>query len=133
MDKRSEKAKNLQNIIDKLNGKPIECNECPKHFINSQFLKKHKINKHKKLDENNNTDECKVISTDPKKSVDVKQKRFECKLCKKTYSFRFNLHRHKKHQHGDAKKSFKCEICPSTFTWKFNLYRHLKSSHRKDK
>ena len=55
--------------------------------------------------------------------------RFECTICKKTFTQMGALDTHKKTIHGGQRGSFKCERCDQTFAYSQSLQRHKRSIH----
>ena len=56
-------------------------------------------------------------------------KTFQCETCKKLFTRKFNLQRHKE-QCGQNKVEHSCHRCPKTFSRYDNLGEHLAKEHR---
>ena len=58
------------------------------------------------------------------KRIHTGEKQFECKICKKAFSFFNSLKVHERSHTGE--KPFKCKICNETFS-----YSHVLKNHEK--
>ena len=59
----------------------------------------------------------------------VKNKKFACELCPKTFAKRNKLNAHEKTHLGVKVRENSCELCDAKFTRKDNLVRHIKTYH----
>lgn len=66
-----------------------------------------------------------IIGDNNQVDVKKYKKPFECGQCSKVLQSFKSLQKHKRNQHIGG-KSFQCDLCPKTYTTKFNLDRHLK-------
>ena len=55
--------------------------------------------------------------------------RFECKICKKTFTRMGSLDTHKKIIHGGQSRSYKCDRCDQNFAYSQGLWRHKQRNH----
>lgn len=98
--------------------KPVQCQKCPKQFINQSRLALHL------------EDDC--------------GKRFNCDICFKDFDVLLNLQRHRRRVHfgfkqkpakkptRNTEESFSCGICSISFTSKDKLVDHLELKHFPD-
>lgn len=59
---------------------------------------------------------------------------FECSLCKRRFSLKHNLNRHKLGSHTNSRKLIKCEwpLCVTQTTREDYLLKHMRKAHRKE-
>ena len=64
---------------------------------------------------------------DKKEIEELKNKRYNCKLCEKTFASQSGLKPHMLNVHEGMK--YQCKICQKGFTFESNLERHIKTIH----
>lgn len=62
----------------------------------------------------------------------ISYKCFECRICSKSFRYRFQIQRHVKTNHS-TEKPFICSVCGATFSIKYYLTRHLKLHNPEEK
>lgn len=104
----------------------FECFECKKRFSSKTFLLKHKSSDHKEVIKK--CPKClKIFTTIAEyKLHEFRHKEFECQVCGKTNSNKFNYERHLLSH--DKTQKFECEFCKKRFSLKHQLDRH-KQTH----
>ena len=100
---------------------PMKCDNCNAGFTYSAELRAHRVH-------------CSgsSVSREQKKSLqehfDIKDGKFQCKLCPKSYDSRQKFSFHYQATHKDNKT---CKICNKTFNVFANFRRHQKNVHEK--
>ena len=111
------------NPVESLDRKTThDCDVCGKHFINKDFLAKHKKMHTKKQQISifqlfQNIDNNPVLSS-------AQKIRHECDICGNLYINKHNLVKHKKIH--TAEKKFSCDICQESFRLNVYLVHHKK-------
>lgn len=59
---------------------------------------------------------------------DLKEKKYKCKKCSRTYVTKYSLDSHLKYECGVSPK-FQCEYCQMKFKLKGNMLRHIGRVH----
>ena len=100
---------------------PMKCDSCNAGFSYSVELRAHRVHCSGSL-----------VSRGKKKSLrehfDIKDGKFQCKLCPRSYDNRQKYSFHYKSTHKDNKT---CKICNKTFNMFVNYRRHLRNVHEK--
>ena len=104
--KTENKCKVIFGIRDKF-GKPFACQRCDDRFGFKISLNRHEMKTH------------------------GMKGRFQCKLCKNTFSTRGEKKKCLKIH--EAKHMFECSFCPAKFFWKSSVSRHITNIHERKK
>lgn len=60
---------------------------------------------------------------------EMKNERFPCQVCGKSYLRKRHLQRHMRDECIGIPPRFSCELCPSKFRRKYHMVRHIQSKH----
>ena len=87
-----------------------KCSECSKEFKYEGRLRDHYVSVHGKNKE------------------DFKPESFQCDVCKKDFSFKSALKRHKK-ENCRGEQSYQCKLCEKKYSLKSYLEKHTRKRH----
>ena len=87
-----------------------KCSECTKEFKYEGRLRDHYVSIHGKSKE------------------DIKPESFQCDACKKDFSFKSALKRHKK-ENCQGEQNYRCKLCKKKFSLQSCLEKHAKKRH----
>lgn len=62
------------------------------------------------------------------KNCDSPRRTFECPVCGKSFTEKFNMKRHMQ-IHSQSRPKYICNECSKSFAWKDNFIRHKKAAH----
>ena len=114
-------------VHERANQKPFKCSACEAAFKTKHQLKIHGFKVHKEVFESDIEYQRYLEKVAERKKV-AETMVYECTLCKKTFTKKYNLDMHMFCVHGNE-KNFECSICGKRFNRKGNLGIHHKNKH----
>lgn len=77
---------------------------------------------------NNSSSNRKFKAESRLKNCDSPRRTFECPVCSKGFTEKFNMKRHMQ-IHSQSRPKYICNECSKSFAWKDNFIRHKKAAH----
>ena len=134
--KKNAEVLNVSKVIEELDDRTLECDQCDKKFLNGRTLYQHQKKFHG--DKNFKCHECDFGTYAPgllREHIEDKhleQTKFPCDQCSfvSNIKAKFNSHMKNVHKYGGfEKKSYTCDECGLKFKDKGKYARHLLSKH----